>query len=296
MPSLAVLSYHRIVEDADNKAWPYLERGTAVRARTLEAQLADIAHIADIISEDVVLEVLAQRQRLERSSIWLTFDDGYADVKRAALLAQTGTVFWSTITSTRPLPADAWYAVLLSAHRTHGDLDLGFGPFEFDLSIPAGRARLVNGPERRSFLRASLTTQDATMNELARQLDANTAPDNLYLDESELRTMVDTGWSVGSHGVTHTPFDSLSADEVRNEGLTSRQALNALGRIRSIALPDGALAHIDALRSVGYDCVLGLGNAACAVGAEVQPRFLVPDDPNWVKCVLAPALIGAAHD
>lgn len=296
MPALAILSYHRIVKDDDDRSWPYLERGTAVRAWVFEAQLAAISRVADIISEDVALDVLARRQRLARAAVWLTFDDGYADVRHALTLVETGTVFPTTITSTAMLPADAWYAVLLSATRTMGVVNLGAGPFEFNLSTPAGRARLVNGPERRTFLRASPTTQGATLNELARQLDANPDPASLYLDEAALRTMVDAGWSVGSHGVTHTPFDALGPDEVRHEAVASQETLRALGRVRSVALPDGAPAHTDVLRSVGYDCVLGLGDALCAAGAEVQPRFLVPNDPTWITRVLMPALTRDSHD
>lgn len=296
MPALAILSYHRIVKDDDGQSWPYLERGTAVRTRTFEAQLAAISRVADIVSEDVALDVLARRQGLERASVWLTFDDGYADVKHALPLIETGTVFPTTTTSASMLPADAWYAVLLSANRTSGVVDLGTEPFEFDLSKPAGRARLVNGPERRVFLRASPTTQGATLNELARQLDANTDRVSLYLDEAALHTLADAGWSIGSHGVTHRPFDTLDPDEVRYEAATSRETLRAFGRVRSVALPDGAPAHTAVLRSVGYDCVLGLGDAPCAAGAEIQPRFLVPDDPTWVARVLMPALTGCSHD
>lgn len=296
MPALAILSYHRIVKDDDDRSWPYLERGTAVRARVFEAQLAAISRVADIISEDVALDVLSRRQRLARASVWLTFDDGYSDVMHTLPLLETGTVFQTTITATSMLPADAWYAVLLSATRTMGVVNLGAGPFEFNLSTPAGRARLVNGPERRVFLRASPMTQRATLDELARQLDANPDLASLYLDEAALRTIVEAGWSVGSHGLTHTPFDALCPDEVRYEAVASLETLRALGRVRSVALPDGAPAHLDVLRRVGYDCVLGLGDAVCAPGAEVQPRFLVPDDPTWVNRVLIPALAGDWHD
>lgn len=295
-PALGVLCYHRIVEANDDRSWPYLERGTAVRAQTFEAQLADIAQFADVVGEDVASDVLTQRRRLDRPAVWLTFDDGYRDVIRVLPRVERGTVFVTTSTSERMLPADAWYAVLLSAGQERGTLDLGFGSFSFDLSTRAGRARLVNGPERRAYLRATAIAQQIALQELARQLEARAASITPYLDEPELRAVLRAGWGVGSHGVTHTPFDSLGPEEVRSEAVASREVLRALGApVRSMALPDGAPAHVEVLKDAGYECILGLGDAPCAAGVEVQPRFLVPDDPGWATRVLRPALTGGSY-
>lgn len=293
-PALGILCYHRIVRNDDDRSWPYRERGTAVRGGTFERHVADIARFADIVSEDVALDVLTRGRRLVRPSVWMTFDDGYRDVISVLPLVETATVFVTTCTSTRLLPADAWYAVLLAANRTRGLLDLGLGPFDFDLSSVAGRARLVHGPERRAFLRSGESEQSASLAALAGQLDATTVLDRLYLNESELRCVVRRGWSVGSHAVTHAPFDTLEPDEVRQEAVTSRDLLGSLGSVRSIALPDGARGHVDVLDELGYECVLGLGDVPCAEALEVQPRFLVPDDPEWVTRVIEPALTGVA--
>ncbi|HEY4243200.1 MAG TPA: polysaccharide deacetylase family protein [Kofleriaceae bacterium] len=293
-PALGILCYHRIVRDDDDRSWPYLERGTAVRARVFEQQLADIARFAAVVSEAVALDILAGRRPVERPSVWLTFDDGYRDVIDILPFVETATAFVTTGTATRLLPADAWYSVILAANRTRGVIDLGLGRFDFDLSNALGRARLVHGPERRAFLRADETAQAATLEELARQVDATATMDGLYLSESELHSMVRLGWSIGSHGVSHAPFDSLEPEPVRQEAATSRDVLRSFGSVRSIALPDGARGHASVLREVGYECVLGLGDGPCAIGLEVQPRFLMPDDPAWVTRVLEPVLTRAA--
>lgn len=105
--ALAILCYHRIVHADDAWAWPYLERGTAVQAATFARQLADLARFADLVNEDVALDVLDGRGRLRRASVWLTFDDGYRDVMWAQELVETATVFVTTGTVDRLLPADA---------------------------------------------------------------------------------------------------------------------------------------------------------------------------------------------
>lgn len=295
-PALGILCYHRISDDGEeDTAWPYLERGTAVRTKTFQAQIEDIARFADIVGEKVVLDILGGRRELDRPAAWLTFDDGYTDVKRVVPYVETGTVFVTTSATEQALPADAWYAVLLSATCARGAIDLGLGSFDYDLSHRAGRARLVDGPERRAYIRASSEQQKATLQQLAWQLGAVHPPCGPYLDDTELRTLLGSGWSIGSHGVTHRPFDSIDDQEVRREAAASRDALRALGAsVRTLALPDGARAHLGELANVGYECVLGLGDAAAIVGAAVQARYLVPDDPRWVARVLRPVLTGAA--
>lgn len=293
MSVLGILCYHRLVADERaDLAWPYFERGTAVRVSTFRAQLDALVHFADLLDERAAIDALAGRRRSPRPAVWITFDDGYTDVKQAARWAPRGTIFVTTGASARMLPADAWYAALLAATRRRGVVDLGLGPFEFDLTHREGRARLVDGPERRAYLRAPEATQESTLRSLTAQLKASAAPSALYLASQDLLELVRDGWTVGSHGVTHASFDVIDRDAVQWEATSSRGALAALGiSARSIALPDGARGqHLELLHHAGYDCVLGLGDEPAVRGGPVHPRFLVPDDPHWVAGVLQPAL------
>lgn len=293
-PALGVLCYHRVVEDADVEgAWPYFERGTAVRASTFRAQLGAISAFADLVSEAIALDVLAGRHRLARPAVWLTFDDGYRDVLGAVSYAAAGTVFVTTSASTRPLPADAWYAVLLSANRRHGVIDLGRGPFEYNLEHREGRARLVNGPERRAYLRARPSAQASTLTSLVAQMDGSAeASRDLYLKAEELDRLRAPGWSLGSHGVSHTPFDVLDAELIDREARDSFAWLSKFGPpVRSLALPDGSVPDVPAsLRAAGYECVLGLGNAPADIEATVTSRFVVPDALAWIRATLQPGI------
>jgi peptidoglycan/xylan/chitin deacetylase (PgdA/CDA1 family) len=294
--SLAILCYHRLCDERElAAAWPYLERGTAVRMNSFRSQVAELEGFADIVDESVALDVLAGRRSLDRPAVWLSFDDGYQDTMRAMPLVANGTAFITTSTMIgRVLPADAWYSVLLASSRTHGELDLGFGVFSYDLSNRSGRARLINGPERRAYLRAPPAAQEAALNELAERLDAQVARPHRYLCGQDLEDLVGMGWTLGSHGETHAPFDTLDPGELAREAATSRAALSKWGSpIRSLALPDGAIPKVEMLRSMGYECVLGLGDATAAPGAPVHARFIVPDDPRWVSRVLQPKLEGA---
>jgi hypothetical protein len=293
MPALAILCYHRLVEENDiEAAWPYIERGTAVRMTTFRTQLRDIARFADAVSERVALDVLAGRRILPRPAVWLTFDDGYRDALSAVGPEITGTVFVTSCVAERSLPADEWYDVLLAANRTRGSLDLGLGVFTYDLETREGRARLVNGPERRAYLRSPSTARAATLQSLAKYLDAEVKGSRHYLSHDEMRQLLAAGWTLGSHGSTHTPFDAMEPEHVVREARQSLEWLSALGaQACSIALPDGSLPEDPlGLQSCGFECVLGLGNRPAEQGAAVQPRFIVPDDPHWVSRVLQPTL------
>lgn len=288
--ALAILCYHRLV--ADNElatAWPYLERGTAVRVATFRAQLDELASFADVLSEPEALEALAGRRSLARPGVWLTFDDGYRDVLRIAHEV-TGTAFVTTCAAERGLAADAWYAVLLGARRHRGELDLGVGRFAFDLRSPTGRARLVNGPERRRYLRASAEARTTTLAALAEQLQAPVVSPRCYLTRDNLLGLLQAGWSLGAHGVTHTPFDALPPAAALAEARQSRAALMELGAsVRSLALPDGSAPEdTAALATAGFECVLELGNTLGRRGGLLQGRFLVPDDPRWAGATLRP--------
>ena len=286
---LAILCYHRIVGDADvDAAWPYLERGTCVRMSTFRAHVDDAWVFADIVTESKALDVLAGRCRLSRPAVWLTFDDGYRDVLAAIPIAPTGTAFVATGVQRNPLPADAWYAVLLGARRCCGVLDLGHGMFTYDLRVREGRSRLVNGPERRAFLRSTPDVQATTLDQLATYLDSPGEFSHCYMDDSELMSLKACGWSVGSHGVAHTPFDMLDPNAIDCDVRKSIVHLTSLGlRVRSLALPDGSLpSNPGMLRDAGFESVLGLGNALAEPGAFVSSRFIVPDDPGWVRTTL----------
>lgn len=292
-PALTILCYHRLIEDYDiESAWPYIERGTAVRMTNFRAHIRDIVGFADVVSERLALDILAGRQILSRPAVWLTFDDGYRDALSAVGFGLPGTVFVTSCIGERSLPADAWYDVLVAAKRKRGSLDLGLGAFTYDLQHREGRARLVNGPERRTYLRSPSIARAATLQELAEKLDADVRGSHRYLSHEEMRQLLAAGWTFGSHGSTHTPFDAMEPERVLREARESREWLSALGaQTCSIALPDGSLPRDPlGLYSCGYECVLGLGNRSAEKGATVQPRFIVPDDPHWVSRVLQPTL------
>jgi peptidoglycan/xylan/chitin deacetylase (PgdA/CDA1 family) len=97
--------------------------------------------------------------------------------------------------------------------------------------------------------------------------------DELILDWSGVRTLVEAGMDVQSHGESHRLFPTISVEEVLREARTSREVLEAQTGLRQYALayPAGrgfALgdAGYRAVEQAGYKLAFRLNRATCRVG------------------------------
>jgi peptidoglycan/xylan/chitin deacetylase (PgdA/CDA1 family) len=299
---LAVLCYHRVLPAESAGAWPYFLRGTAVTPACLRAQLAALARHGTFVDPRTPLDRSGAPAR--RPRIWLTFDDGYVDALRHArpLLDEVGaaaTVFVTTgaALGELTLPADHWYATITSAQRSAAVVRWDRVTFDADLSSREGRARLAHSPERRAFLEAGSVAQDAMLASLSTALDASPTPrERLYLDRDELDILRAAGWSVGGHGSTHALLPRLSSAEMHRELSEMEAGLRRLGEVTPVgfAYPDGqgSSAARAALEERGCPFGVLLGDELARVGMDrlQLPRFIVPNEPDWVQRVLLPRL------
>jgi peptidoglycan/xylan/chitin deacetylase (PgdA/CDA1 family) len=72
--------------------------------------------------------------------------------------------------------------------------------------------------------------------------DAGALRTHRHMDWSALRCLVDAGWEIGSHGVSHTAMTDMSEDAAFNEMVRSRQILeDGVGQaVTSLSYPFGA--------------------------------------------------------
>jgi len=295
MTSLAILCFHRVVADDDPDAWPYLERGTAIRRSTFEAQIRALCK-RGVFADPRAPFVRQTEEPSTRPRFWLTFDDGYRDTLEHALpvlrrFDARASVFVSTEVALgrATLPADQWYSVLLSARQRRGTARFGQWIIDADLGTPAGRSRLVMGSERRAFLEAEPTTRGSMLTALEAALEGDRTPRRgLYLNRADLQTLQQEGWSVGGHGATHAILPTLSNTALAIELMQMASGLAELGgtTLDHFAWPDGqhseaARAHAHAL---GFRCALALGDELATEESDAMalPRFIVTEDPNWV--------------
>lgn len=292
---LLVLCYHRVLDPTDPSSRPYFERGTAISSAVFSAHMDLLASHFQVLDEQRAVACICGDASPEAPAAWITVDDGYADVRStmAPLLAERGlpaTAFVSTsvlVDRTALLPADAWYQALACACAHSGTLR-GFGhpAWHFDLTRPADYARMVDGPERRTFLRAHPAAQATLLATLRSTLDLppNDAPSpSPYLEADDLHWLPRNGWSIGSHTQSHRLLPSLPPEELEQELVGAADDLVGLGlpRPKSLAYPDGAFSArvSEAVRDAGYELGLGLHGAppAQAAGPYGVARLLAPN-------------------
>jgi peptidoglycan/xylan/chitin deacetylase (PgdA/CDA1 family) len=85
-----------------------------------------------------------------------------------------------------------------------------------------------------------------------------------YLSVKQLQELIEAGWEIGSHSMTHPDLLSLDSEDLRTELLNSRLMLETtLGaKIESFAYPYGSSSPEIARKvgSLGYNNAMGLGN------------------------------------
>lgn len=295
MTSLAILCFHRVVDDDDRCAWPYIERGTAIRRSTFEAVLQSLNERGSFADPRRPLSRRTDEPSA-RPHFWLTFDDGYRDTLENALpvlrrFSARATVFVTTEVALgrTTLPADQWYSVLLSARRLRGAARVGDWRIDAELDSTDGRHQLVMGAKRRAFLQANATTREAMISALEAALCGDRTPRaGLYLNRADLDELRLEGWTVGGHGATHAILPTLSELSLATEFDMMSRGLEELGEVAlgQLAWPDGQ--HNDAIRSYaraqGFRTGLALGDELVSDNCDPMawPRFIVTDDPRWV--------------
>ena len=295
--TIHVLCYHRVLEDDGRREHrPYFLRGTAVSLEVFSRHLRDIHDRFECLDEERVLDVLRGKEILTRPGCWITFDDAYVDVLDAAapLLSEAGmpaTVFVPTVIfDGSTLPADKWYATITAARKRRGILREPAG-WTFDLDTPNDFHRLIDGLEKRLFLRSSPERQAGLLQQLADTLDAELAepPHRLYLNPVDLMDLIDRGWSVGSHSVSHAILPCLSEAEQSFELRMSRARITEILGISPMCFsyPDGGWddAAISRTRESDYlgAVTLEAAVACCGKNMFAIPRFLATNNPSFIR-------------
>ncbi len=298
-PAGLVLLYHRVAPCASD---PQL---LAVAPERFDAQLARLNRIADVMPlRDLVDR--AQRGRLPRRAIAITFDDGYVDnlLHAKPILGRHrlhATVFACSVICDEQ--QEYWWDTLdraLLRHAGSANLELPLGTTSMRLLVdgdplahPRWSVLSAETPTSRHAAYRRLAgelkglapdARAATLAALLQQLGLDTAPaaDARPLDRAELRALArgDT-IEVGAHGRTHPQLSSLPPDAQREQVAGSRADLETwLERpVRCFAYPYGTKADYDdvsvaAVEAAGFECACS--NFPGLLRNREAPRFEVP--------------------
>lgn len=304
---IALLCFHRVLPDSRRAGpdQPYFLRQTALALERFRALLDELERRRAVASPESLFAWVDGRGGLfDRPRVILTFDDGYADVLEIAapeLRARGMTALLCVTTavasgSQRGFPVDHWYATVNGASARAGILEGITGEaWTFDLERDQDRARLIDGPEKRAFVRASPADQEIMLRALRRALKVEIPPKGPpLLDVAALSTLAREGWILGSHGQRHALLPLLSEADAAEDLARSRAFFpeHGLPPTSILAYPDGATCpRTEALaQAAGYTIGLALGSrfATKADPPLRLPRLIPTNDPSWFERRLLP--------
>jgi glycosyltransferase involved in cell wall biosynthesis/peptidoglycan/xylan/chitin deacetylase (PgdA/CDA1 family) len=273
---LVALAFHRVLpaDRNDPLTLVYAGRGLVVRSDTFERQLRRWARDFDPVTlRDVLLAVRGERT-LPARPLLITFDDGYRDFVDHAL----------------PIAQRLGLPLSLFARTPCVDGLPSWAPLD---RVYAGLAALGDAPSVDRHARAQLLSLPATdqltlaeWGPLSRE-QAEAARQALYLSETMIRALTETGVSIGSHGCAHVRWSAQEDAWLASELDRSRAWLSSLPHgVAMISYPDGAHDRQarEAARARGFAGAFTLAKPAGAgdpTGPFAVPRHIVIDDPAW---------------
>jgi peptidoglycan/xylan/chitin deacetylase (PgdA/CDA1 family) len=262
-PSLLILNYHRIGDPAQS-----LHDSGAYSCTPAEFdwQVSYLQRRFSVVDLDEVVQIIHGRVAPHRTSVLLTFDDGYRDnyLHAFPVLQARGVsaAFFlpTAFIGTASLP---WWDVVASivkrSRRNHVALSYPEA-VEFDLTGPR-REKSIEAMLK-FFKRPDMMDGERFIRELASVCGVTASPagtERCFMNWDEIRDMQRGGMRFGSHSHSHEILGKLPYERQLEELRTSRRIIEReLDRpIETLAYPDGQRGTFNqetfrALRESGY--------------------------------------------
>lgn len=233
------LTYHRVITGPPRSAFDVLN---AIQATELAVQADELRRHWRVLSLEELADGL-DRGRFSERAVHVTFDDGFADNLIAAeILAEHGLP-WSLFVVADAVLAGfrPWYMRLADALAC-ADRVVEFSGRSFDCRLLTGQLAfkgVVKDLVMAAPVDSHLAVLDNVLAAVGLVLPADsTAP---YLDAAGLRRLQAAGVTIGNHSARHPNLVRCHDDELEQEVLGSRRALEAvLGvEVRAFSYPDG---------------------------------------------------------
>lgn len=242
--SLVIFNYHRIRDESHTSA-PFDDGVFGPTQEMFRSQIQWLKHNSDIISESELLDHVHRRKKLRRSSVMITFDDGYRDNAELALpilseLKVPATFFIST-SAIENREVGWWDAIAYLIKKTKKRRFV-LNDELFDLTESKERS-IRKIQEYKRTQKAEKT--ENLIQELAISCDVE-LPDfetgsKEIMSWDQVKESLAAGITIGSHTHSHRVLSTLSLADQFEEFRLSKEILERELKvpIRSIAYPVG---------------------------------------------------------
>lgn len=202
----------------------------------------------EIISENELIAAKAAKIELTGKFL-ITFDDGYRSITKFLrdYFKSKGIkpiVFLiSSVYTDNYVP---WYISLSLVLRRYSQKTIFWQSKSYNLSNWSEKLDLYESIEtnshRLTISKEKIIEELLAANELPPFQFDDLDEDMQFLSKSEVLELLDDGWSIGSHGVTHRPLAELGLEEIEAELKNSKTTLETqFGTIvRSVSYPNGS--------------------------------------------------------
>ena len=207
-----------------------------------------------VISLDDLKEVLARKVPITEPLALLTFDDGYRDNYEIAYPilkdASVPATFFITTSLVQSNVVPWWDEIAWHVKQCAGqkiELDSWDSPICISTNIAEGssssKAQIRTVLQKVKAASASVDTQLVELRGLTGKSIESERVGPMFMDWSQIRTMVANGMSIGAHSHSHQVFSGLSEDELKFELSHSKQLLesNLHMEISALSYPVGAV-------------------------------------------------------
>ena len=288
--NVVLVVYHSINEYCEDR----IRVPNIVTPTAFEAQIRFLASTASIIPLQEYLDHIKNGEPLPKRSIVITFDDGYKDnlTIAAPVLRKYGvpaTFFIATgyIGKEKMKWEDQLSCLVRRSNAEVVSLGISSSDGSFHIGSGKEKLRAIDGLVR-VLGHLDEANRLQILDELRKQLKVNCDDQaNVMMTWEDVRRLADTtGFSIGSHGVTHQHLTQMPLDGVTFEVMNSKEHLeNEIGRpVTSFTYPYGDFNQdvIAALQEAGY----------ASAGTIEYGQNSIVSDPFCLKRVQSPNCSG----
>jgi peptidoglycan/xylan/chitin deacetylase (PgdA/CDA1 family) len=261
--------------------------GRHVAASDFEKQLDYFRREFDIVPLHRLCEMKVQRIVPEKSTIALTFDDGFLNNFTVALPLlekyQIPATFFICSASVRD-PKYAHPTDIVDLIRVSSKPEkIRIG--EFSLFRQGHQVVDDNGRHAYQYINELTYEKWLDVNtQLASQVDAGSADKNQELfrlvQDEDIKSIMGNGlMTIGSHSHHHISLTMLSPDEIREQLVQSSTVLSAYGPVEAMAFPYGSYNDqtVVIANELGYKYLIAGGHVDPPFEKDVFPRIGVLD-------------------